>query len=69
MILRTAPTADVQLRKSGGGVFEIKVDGLLRYTPTPRKSGKTACQPPLRRFCLIDDPPWLPGQLLALRPD
>jgi hypothetical protein len=39
------------------------------YTPTLRKSGKTACQPPLRRFCLIDDPPWLPGQLLALRPD
>jgi selT/selW/selH-like putative selenoprotein len=32
MILRTAPTADVQLRKSGGGVFEIKVDGLLRYS-------------------------------------
>jgi hypothetical protein len=43
--------------------------GFLQYTPTPRKSGKTACQPPLRRFCLIDDPPWLPGQRIALRPD
>jgi hypothetical protein len=39
------------------------------YTPTLRKSGKTACQRRLRRFCLIHDPPWLPGQLLARRPD
>jgi selT/selW/selH-like putative selenoprotein len=32
MILRNTPTADVQLRKSGGGVFEITVDGALRYS-------------------------------------
>jgi selT/selW/selH-like putative selenoprotein len=32
MILRNTPTADVQLRKSGGGVFEITVNGSLRYS-------------------------------------
>jgi selT/selW/selH-like putative selenoprotein len=32
MILRNTPTADVQLRKSGGGVFEITVAGSLRYS-------------------------------------
>jgi selT/selW/selH-like putative selenoprotein len=32
MILRNTPTANVQLRKSGGGVFEITVDGSLRYS-------------------------------------
>jgi hypothetical protein len=34
----------------------------VAYTPTLRKSGKTACQSRLRRFCFIDDPAWLPGQ-------
>ncbi len=32
MILRHTPTADVQLRKSGGGVFEITANGTLRYS-------------------------------------
>jgi selT/selW/selH-like putative selenoprotein len=32
MMLRTAPTAQVSLRKSGGGVFEISVDGQLRFS-------------------------------------
>jgi selT/selW/selH-like putative selenoprotein len=32
MILRTTPTADVRLRKSGGGVFEVTVNGALRYS-------------------------------------
>ena len=32
MILKQAPTAQVQLRKSGGGVFEITVDGRLAYS-------------------------------------
>ena len=44
------------------------INGLV-YTPTLRKSGKTSCQPGLRRFCFIDDPPWLPGQRIAPRPD
>ncbi len=32
MILAKAPTAQVSLRKSGGGVFEITVDGRLAYS-------------------------------------
>ena len=32
MILKQTPMADVRLRKSGGGVFEITVDGALRYS-------------------------------------
>jgi len=32
MILRNTPAAEVKLRKSGGGVFEITVDGGLRYS-------------------------------------
>jgi selT/selW/selH-like putative selenoprotein len=32
MILRNTPAAEVRLRKSGGGVFEITVDGGLRYS-------------------------------------
>ena len=39
------------------------------YTPTLRKSGKPPCQSRLRRFCFIHDPPWLPGQRIAQRPD
>jgi hypothetical protein len=39
------------------------------YTPTLRKSGKIPCQPRLMRFCFIDDPPRLPGQRIAQRPD
>ena len=30
---------------------------------------KTACQPGVKRFCLMDDPPRLPGQRIAPRPD
>jgi selT/selW/selH-like putative selenoprotein len=32
MILKTQPTAQVSLKKSGGGVFEIMVDGRLAYS-------------------------------------
>ena len=32
MIVRKAPGTEVSLRKSGGGVFEITVDGRLRYS-------------------------------------
>jgi selT/selW/selH-like putative selenoprotein len=32
MILRQTPTTEVRLRKSGGGVFEITVDGALRFS-------------------------------------
>ncbi len=32
MILRTTPTAEVTLHKTGGGVFEITVNGGLRYS-------------------------------------
>jgi hypothetical protein len=38
----------------------------------PRLCGnpeKTACQPRLRRFSFIHDPPWLPGQRIARRAD
>jgi selT/selW/selH-like putative selenoprotein len=44
MILEKSPGTDVQLRKSSGGVFEIRVDGQLRYSkkasgrfPTPEE--------------------------------
>ena len=32
MILGRSPAADVRLRKGSGGVFEITVDGSLRYS-------------------------------------
>jgi selT/selW/selH-like putative selenoprotein len=32
MILERAPGAEVRLRESRGGVFEITVDGRLRYS-------------------------------------
>ncbi len=32
MILRTQPAAQVTLKRSGGGVFEITVDGRLAYS-------------------------------------
>lgn len=32
MILKRQPSAQVNLRKSGGGVFEITVDGRLAYS-------------------------------------
>jgi selT/selW/selH-like putative selenoprotein len=32
LILRKKPDADISLRRSGGGVFEITVDGSLRYS-------------------------------------
>ena len=47
-------------------------DGIIfvvEYTPTLRKSGKTPCQRPLGRFCFTHDPPWIPGQRIATRPD
>jgi selT/selW/selH-like putative selenoprotein len=30
--MKTQPTAQVSLKKSGGGVFEIMVDGRLAYS-------------------------------------
>lgn len=38
MILKRLPSAQVNLRKSGGGVFEITVDGRLAYSK--RASGR-----------------------------
>ncbi|MBV8094970.1 MAG: Rdx family protein [Acetobacteraceae bacterium] len=32
MIQRQVPQAEVQLRRSSGGVFEITVDGKLRFS-------------------------------------
>jgi selT/selW/selH-like putative selenoprotein len=32
LILRTKPDADISLRRASGGVFEITVDGSLRYS-------------------------------------
>jgi selT/selW/selH-like putative selenoprotein len=32
MILKMQPAAQVSLKKSGGGVFEITVDGRLAYS-------------------------------------
>lgn len=32
MILKRKPAAEVKLRKSGGGVFEITVDGRLAFS-------------------------------------
>lgn len=32
MILKTQPGAEVRLRKTGGGAFEITVDGRLAYS-------------------------------------
>ena len=32
MMLAKMPSADIRLRKSGGGVFEITVDGKLAYS-------------------------------------
>ena len=32
MILKTRPSAEVDLRKSGGGVFEVTVDGRLAFS-------------------------------------
>jgi manganese transport protein len=75
-LLITFAATYLMLLLQGGGFrpIELVISAFvgaigLCYTPTLRKSGKTACQPPLRRFCLIDDPPWLPGQRIALRPD
>jgi selT/selW/selH-like putative selenoprotein len=31
-MLKRVPNAEVKLRKSGGGVFEITVDGRLRFS-------------------------------------
>jgi len=46
--------------------------GELAHYDIPRLCGnpeKAACQSRLKRFCLIDDPAWLPGQRIARRPD
>ena len=32
MMLAKMPSAEIRLRKSGGGVFEITVDGKLAYS-------------------------------------
>ena len=32
MMLTTMPSAEIQLRKSGGGVFEITVNGKLAFS-------------------------------------
>jgi selT/selW/selH-like putative selenoprotein len=32
LILQTHPTAEIALRRSGGGVFEITVDGRLAFS-------------------------------------
>jgi selT/selW/selH-like putative selenoprotein len=32
MIMKTRPDAQVSLKRSGGGVFEITVDGRLAYS-------------------------------------
>jgi len=32
MILERSPASDVRLRKGSGGVFEITVDGTVRYS-------------------------------------
>jgi selT/selW/selH-like putative selenoprotein len=32
MIVKTQPAAQVSLKQSGGGVFEITVDGVLAYS-------------------------------------
>jgi selT/selW/selH-like putative selenoprotein len=32
MMLARMPSAEIRLRKSGGGVFEITVDGKLTYS-------------------------------------
>jgi hypothetical protein len=45
----------------GSGDHASNLGPLVGYTLTPRKSGESACQAPLRRFCLIDDPCWLPA--------
>ena len=37
--------------------------------PDSAEIRKTACQPSVKRFCLMDDPPRLPGQRIAPRPD
>ena len=58
MILRNTPTAKVRLHKSGGGVFEITVDGGLRFskkaagrfpTRTRKCSAPSADVPPEQR--------------------
>ena len=38
MILSKAPSAEVKLRKGRGGVFEITVDGRLRFSK--RETGR-----------------------------
>ena len=52
-----------------GNTIRLAGTKSVNYTLTPRKSEESACQAPLRRFCLIDDPRWLPGQRIAPRPD
>ena len=60
------------LEKNLGNLPERKLPNRTpagEYTLTLRKSGKPPCQPCLTRFCFIHDPPWLPGQRIAPRPD
>jgi hypothetical protein len=37
--------------------------------PDSAEIRKIACQQGVKRFCLMDDPPRLPGQRIAPRPD
>jgi selT/selW/selH-like putative selenoprotein len=32
LFLKLRPSADIDLRRSGGGVFEIRIDGRLAYS-------------------------------------
>ncbi len=45
-MLRLAPGAEIALRRSGGGVFEVTVDGALRYSK--RASGRFPSDDELR---------------------
>jgi len=42
MIRSKAPSAEVNLRKSSGGVFEITVDGALRFSKREKGRFPTA---------------------------
>jgi len=47
LIRKTQPTAQVTLRKSGGGVFELTVDGKLAYSK--KASGRFPTEDEVKR--------------------
>jgi Protein of unknown function (DUF3037) len=52
------------------GMVELSDLGQFRAVyPDSAEIRKTACQTSVKRFCLMDDPPRLPGQRIAPRPD